>query len=99
LRRCAVVGRLYRVTPETTLLLAELRVGRSSALKRLARALKAHHGNVRDAAASLGLGERTLHRLREQSAAVAAVLAEHGMGRAGAATRATEVRAKKSTPS
>lgn len=80
------------MTPEIALLLAELRVGRPSALRQLADALDAANGSVRAAAATLGLGERTVHRLREQSPAVAEVLDRHGMGRAGAANVATSQR-------
>lgn len=66
-------------------LLVALRVGEPWALTRLRAALRASHGSLRGAATELGLGERTLGRLRVESPAVLAVLDRHALGRPGAA--------------
>jgi hypothetical protein len=74
-----------------TRLLVALRLGETWSLTQLRAALRASHGSLRGAAVELGLGERTLGRLRVESPAVRAVLDRHALGRTGAAAVAHRV--------
>ena len=87
------------MTPDTRLFLAELRAARPSALRRLRAALRAHRGNVTEAAAELGVGVRSLYDARASSPGVQAVFAELAQGREGSRRAAAAAKRAKSLAS
>jgi hypothetical protein len=84
-----------RVSTETRLLAAQVKLGDEKALRRIKAALRSNDGDVSKAAEELGVHRVTLYQWGREVPAVKVLLEEHGRGRGAIAAEAAPRRRRK----
>jgi hypothetical protein len=78
-------------------LLGLVRARHARGIRYVLAALRANEGNVQSTAAALGIGTRTLYRMRDNTPELQRGFAKHAQGRAGASRAGVMARIGKGT--